>query len=50
VPVSVVHIGHVRMKMVQRLVAMAMAVRTLGHRLVPVTMMAIVVAVRVFVL
>ena len=50
VPVAVVHIGHVRMDMMQRLVAMAVAVRALGHRLVPVVVMPIVVPMRVFVL
>ena len=50
VPVSVVHIGHMRMNMVQRLVAMAVAVRTFGHRLVPVIVVPIVVPMRVFVL
>ena len=36
--------------MPQRLVPMAVAVRTLGHRLVPVIVMPVVVAVRVLVL
>jgi hypothetical protein len=40
-PVAVVCIGHMQMDMMQRLVAMAVAVRTLGHRRVPVVVMPI---------
>ena len=49
-PVAVVRIGHMRMDMMQRLVAMAVAVLALGHRLVPVVVMPVVVPMRVFVL
>jgi hypothetical protein len=50
VPVSVVHIGRVRMDMLQRRVAAPVAVRVLGHQLVPVIVVPIVVPMRVFVL
>ena len=49
-PVAVVRIGHMRVDMLQRLVAMAVAVRTLGHRLMFVVVMPIVMPMRVFVL
>lgn len=49
-PVDVVRVGHMRMGMMHRLVAMAVAVFARRHRFVHVVVMAIVVAVGVFVL
>jgi len=49
-PVAVVRVGHMRVDMMQRLVAMAVTVRTLWHRLMFVVVMPIVMPMRMFVL
>jgi len=46
----VVHIGHVWMRVPQRLVLVPMAVFTQGHRVMRMRVVPIVVAVRMFVL
>jgi uncharacterized protein YlbG (UPF0298 family) len=50
VAVAVVHLGHMRMRMIQRFEAIAVAARTRRHRVMYVPMMAVVVPMRMFVL